>query len=247
MFNKIIVCTPTVNWNPKFKAFAKNVVQTIGCEHRIACIRNSGNIPMTKMYKDAFNFLKDEKDSIIVFSHDDLEYVTVGWGNKLLDLFNNNQDYGIIGLAGSTFYDGTRPWWTYDTKQYLLGQVIHRTEQKGLFMTAFSELLDEDVKECVVVDGLFMAVNPTKIEYEFDETLGGFHFYDIDFCLGNFLTHKCKIGVTTNIRVVHNSVGKPNEMFKHNQEVVNEKYKEFYPIEVAKQDKEEKKENNNEE
>ena len=31
--------------------------------------------------------------------------------------------------------------------------------------------------------------------------------YDIDFCLSNYIDGKTKIGVTTNIRLAHNSVG----------------------------------------
>ena len=39
----------------------------------------------------------------------------------------------------------------------------------------------------VCVDGVFMAVNRQQLAENFNETLSGFHFYDIDFCLNNFI------------------------------------------------------------
>jgi molecular chaperone DnaJ len=46
------------------------------------------------------------------------------------------------------------------------------------------------------------------------------------------LDEKTKIGVTTNIRIAHNSIGQLSEGWHKNREVINEKYKEYYPIKV---------------
>ena len=171
-------------------------------------------------------------DNILVFVHDDVEFVTLGWGRKLLDIFNGNPDYGIIGLAGTRKYTGDKPWWL-EPIEYKVGQVIHREQFKGMFLTKFSENLEEPVKEVVVIDGLFMAADPEKIKDGFDPNLQGFHFYDIDFCLRN-RRDDCKVGVTTEIRVVHNSVGKITEEYSKRMKDEKEKYKEVLPIILEK-------------
>ena len=79
-----------------------------------------------------------------------------------------------------------------------------------------------------------MAVNRNRITKRFDENLNGFHFYDIDFCLNNFLDKKTKIGVTTLIRIVHKSMGNTPIEWRLNLDYVNQKYKDFYPIKVKK-------------
>ena len=49
--------------------------------------------------------------------------------------------------------------------------------------------------------------NYKDFSLEDSKNINGFNFYEIDFCLNNFIDKKTKIGVTTNIRVAHNSIG----------------------------------------
>ena len=79
-----------------------------------------------------------------------------------------------------------------------------------------------------------MAVHTKRISKDFDESIKGFDFYDIDFCLANFIDKKTKIGVTTNIRVAHNSVGKLKPTWYENRDLINEKYKNYLPINLKK-------------
>jgi hypothetical protein len=91
--------------------------------------------------------------------------------------------------------------------------------------------LDKDLQEVCVIDGLFMAVHRKRITKGFDETKK-FDFYDVSLCLDNFLDGKTKIGVTTNIRVAHNSIGQMRPEWYTAREEVNKKYGDKYPIEV---------------
>ena len=77
-----------------------------------------------------------------------------------------------------------------------------------------------------------MAVAKNRLGSDFDKSINGFHFYDITFCLDNYLSGWCKIGVTTNIRILHKSVGKLNQGWFDNREIINLKYKKHYPIRV---------------
>ena len=148
--------------------------------------------------------------------------------NDIIVLFNENKDYGIIGIAGSAQFDANATWWQYEKK---FGQVLHRHEGKS-WLTAFSPLLNKDLQEVCVIDGLFMAVHRKRITKGFDENLKRFDYYDISLCLDNFLDGKTKIGVTTNIRVAHNSIGQMREEWYSAREYINNKYKNYYPIKV---------------
>ncbi len=76
-----------------------------------------------------------------------------------------------------------------------------------------------------MVDGLFIAVDKTKIEERFDESVVGFHFYDVDFCYRNF-QKEVSIGVVYDIRITHKSIGQTNEQWELNRRVFSEKYSE---------------------
>jgi hypothetical protein len=172
-----------------------------------------------------------EVDSdVIVFIHDDIEFLRKGWGAEVLRLFNTHEDYGIIGVAGSAQFDENGAWWNYEKK---FGQVLHRAEGKS-WLTAFSPLLDKDLQEVVIIDGLFMAVHKKRISENFSRELSGFDMYDVYFNLANWLAKKCKIGVTTNIRLAHNSVGKLKDSWYTNREIINEKFGKYFPIDILK-------------
>jgi hypothetical protein len=101
-------------------------------------------------------------------------------------------------------------------------------------LTAFSPLLKQDLEEVVVIDGLFMAVHRKRISKNFNRKLDFFDFYDINLCLSNYEDGKCKIGVTTNIRLAHNSIGKLKESWFTNREIINAKFGHLYPIDVKR-------------
>ena len=113
------------------------------------------------------------------------------------------------------------------------GQVLHRWEGKS-WLTAFSPLLDKDLQEVAVIDGLFIAIHKKRISENFSREIESFDFYDIHFCLSNLLKKKCKIGVTTNIRVAHNSIGKLKDSWYKNREIINEKFGRKFPIDILK-------------
>lgn len=205
--------------------FILHLAETCGCEYEIFAINNPNGISLSKIYYDS---IKVAPTNIVVFIHDDIEFLKKNWGKEILRLFNENEEYGIIGVAGSAQFDENGAWWNYKKK---FGQVLHRSEGKS-WLTAFSPLLDKDLQEVAVIDGLFMAIKKDKATKEFDANLQGFDFYDINFCLDNLKNKTCKIGVTTNIRIAHNSVGKLKQSWYDNREIINERYKDMYPIDV---------------
>lgn len=196
---------------------------------KIRFYTNDNALGLSALYNGVMQ--SDVIDSeIIVFCHDDLDFLKKGWDDEIYRLFKEHKDYGIIGVAGSAEFDSNAAWWNY-SKKY--GQVLHRHDGKS-WLTTFSPLLDKDLEEVCVIDGLFMAVNRSRISKNFDKELPGYDFYDIDFCLANYIDGKTKIGVTTNIRLAHNSIGELSQGWYNNRIVVNDKYKDYYPIKVKK-------------
>ena len=77
-----------------------------------------------------------------------------------------------------------------------------------------------------------MAVHKKRIAENFNRELDGFDFYDIWFCLANYFAGKCKIGVTTNIRIAHNSIGRLKDTWYKNREIINNTFGNKFPVEL---------------
>ena len=227
MDNKIAVVVCSKKTSEENKGFVEHIKETCGCDTHVYMIHNPDGVSLSKIYADML--VNKEIDSdIIVFIHDDIEFLKKGWGAEVLRLFNEHEEYGIIGVAGSAQFDERGAWWNYDKKY---GQVLHRAEGKS-WLTAFSPLLTKDLEDVVVIDGLFMAIHKKRISENFSRDLDGFDMYDIWFCLSNYFAKKCKIGVTTNIRLAHNSVGKLKDTWYKNREIINNTFGNKFPVEL---------------
>ena len=224
MNNEITIVISSKKDSTENMQLLNNIKETIGVSSNIMHIQNNG-VSLTTVYQEAMD--KSNTD-IVVFVHDDIEFLRSGWGIELIRMFNEHKEYGIIGVAGSAEFDSNAMWWNY-SKKY--GQVLHRSNGDS-WLTTFSPLLKKDLEEVCVIDGLFMAVHKKRISKGFSKEVEGFNFYDIDFCLSNFLDGKTKIGVTTHIRLAHNSVGNLTENWFNNKEKINDKFGKNYPIKV---------------
>jgi glycosyltransferase involved in cell wall biosynthesis len=186
---------------------------------------NNGEKGLAQVYNEILN---EAQNNIVVFCHDDIEFDTNNWGEKLLKLFNKNPEFGIIGIAGTTdLIDGR--WWTL--KESMTGIVSHKHEGKK-WTNTYSSDQGNKLKEVVVLDGLFFAVDKTKIVKTFDESFSGFHFYEIPFCFENYLGG-VKLAVTTQIRVTHMSIGQTNQQWEENKSQFEERYKSNLPVRLS--------------
>lgn len=172
---------------------------------------------------------------ILVFIHHDIEFDTKEWGKKLLKHFNKpNNPYQIIGVAGATELFQHACWWlTADSKSMntksMMGIVNHDNGIRK-WESRYSEP-HVGVKPVLLIDGLFMAVDTEEIENKFDETYKGFHFYDVSFCIPNYLDG-CNIGVITDVRITHKSIGQTNDQWELSRQKFAEQYKEELPLKV---------------
>jgi GT2 family glycosyltransferase len=99
------------------------------------------------------------------------------------------------------------------------------------WLSEYSGNFGENIVPVTVVDGLIFGVNKQKIKARFDETIKGFHMYDIDFCIANFLGG-VKIGVLFNFNITHKSIGQTNQEWETNRYQVANKYDGKLPLSV---------------
>ena len=190
---------------------------------------NNGDKSLNQTYNE---ILQESENDIVILCHDDLYFETKGWGFKVIEHFQKN-DFGILGVAGSTYLPMSGMWW--EDKRKMIGIVNHEHEGKK-WESKYSEEQGKKIKQTVLVDGLFIAVDKNRIKENFNEKIQGFHFYDLEFCIGNY-EKEVKIGVITNIRITHKSIGMTNEQWEENRKLFAERHKEILPIKLPKNEK----------
>jgi len=190
---------------------------------QILVYENDGVDSLTKIYNIA---LKDAENDIVVFMHDDLILETQNIAPKIVKLFEKHPEYGIIGIAGTdNLTSGC--WW--DNRPDMYGQVGHINEGKRHKSIFNKGIFNDKLKDVVIVDGLFFAVRKSLIKEGFNEQFDGFHFYDITFCVENFLKG-VKIGVTTKIELTHKSIGAVNKKWEKNKLLFEALYDKQLPL-----------------
>ena len=150
--------------------------------------------------------LVNYKDSIdaLVFVHDDVSLTDIFLDEKLETGFKT---YGILGVAGSSKFSLNEPVvWHNSPKECWSGAVEHPMVNKDVAPGSFYyTLFGATPKTCAVIDGVFIAIDLTKIgKLRFQEEFM-FHFYDLAFCMEAYF-EKIKIG-TTNVHLTHMSHG----------------------------------------
>lgn len=155
---------------------------------------------LSKIYN---NSIKTNKYDMFIFVHDDVLIEDMFLFEKLEEA---SKQFKMIGLAGSQKFklhnEGTLMWLQNDNRQQCSGSVAH-FHNNEYFVSCYGA----SKKKCLVMDGLFLAVDAKTI-YDnnilFDEQFD-FHFYDLDICL-QFFSKKIPIG-TWPISVFHKSAG----------------------------------------
>lgn len=212
--------------------FSTRKVDTIFIDHvkktcmykgvEVIAYQNNNEYSLTQLYNRG---LDEASSDIIVFCHDDIVFETKNWGEKVIKHFEKNPEYGVLGVAGTDHMVDGR-WWTI--KNSMHGTVKH-TDGVKVWTNKYSESYGNQIKEMVAVDGLFIAVNRERIKNRFNESFQGFHFYDIPFCFDNHLSG-VKVGLISNILLLHKSVGQTNETWETNKVKFEDLYASKLPI-----------------
>jgi hypothetical protein len=190
---------------------------------------NNGEKSLSQVYNE---IIEESEFDIVVLCHDDIYFDSKKFATKVYKNFEDS-DYGILGVAGTTELPKSGMWWE---GRKMLGIVNHEHEGKK-WENKYCENVNDQIRSSVIVDGLFMCLHKKRIKHLFDETVEGFHFYDVTFCFNNFLD-KVRIGVMFNIRITHLSIGMTNESWEKNRNIFSEKYSSFLPARSNPNEKE---------
>jgi hypothetical protein len=192
---------------------------------QIIVFENDG-IALSKIYKEG---LEKSTSDIVVFMHDDVNIETSNLTPKINRLFDDNPEYGIIGVVGTDNLTSGR-WW--DNQENMFGIVSHEYEGKRHTNYFSKQQYIDTLKEVVTIDGLFMMVHKKRIKHTFNEEFRGFHFYDLPICVENYMDG-VKIGVTTKIKLLHKSIGITNKEWERNKLLFEALYEKKLPLKVV--------------
>jgi glycosyltransferase involved in cell wall biosynthesis len=187
---------------------------------------NQGDKSLSQVYNEIIN---EAKSDIVILCHDDIYFDTPAWYSKVQKSFEKN-DFGILGVAGTTHLSQSGMWWETNRRKNMVGIVNHESGGKK-WESRYSSPQGNEISQVAVVDGVFIAIHKLRIKKLFVEDFKGFHFYDLPFCLENHL-EGVKIGVTTNIRITHKSIGQTNQQWEDNRKQFIENYGEVLPVKI---------------
>jgi tetratricopeptide (TPR) repeat protein len=145
--------------------------------------------------------LRRADGDVVVFSHDDVEILVDGFGERLRAHLARSD---IVGIAGATDVRG--PAWAQAGHPYLHGAVGYAIEQR--FEAHVYSTQGPLVAGVRVLDGVLLAMRGEVAErIGWDHVaFDGFHGYDVDFCL-RAGAQGCRLAVACDLGVLHRSQG----------------------------------------
>jgi hypothetical protein len=226
MKDNIIVVFSSHRTEEENDKFVKHVDDTIGAKHTTVCYPNFNQYSLPQIYNQAIREHNNDT-AIMVFCHNDITIKTQNWGRLLLNKFNST-NFDIIGVAGTTYLHDNGQWWHDRSKMH---GVVEHTDGYNTWTSEYAPPVKGRTIPVVVIDGVFMVVDCNNIGHQFDEDFKGFHFYDLPMVFSNVLDGY-NAGVTTDIRILHQSIGITNEQWEENRKQFVKKYKDELPFSI---------------
>ena len=226
MKNNIVVVFSSHRSEEANQEFINHIDKTIGVRHKTICYPNFNQYSLAQIYNQAMRDYRDP-EGVFVFCHNDIWFKTLEWGKFLIKKFNHT-DFDIIGVAGSTYLHDNGVWWHDRSKMH---GIVEHTNTLRQWVSEYSKPRPNYLKPVTVIDGLFMAIDCYNITHGFDEDFKGFHFYDLPIVFNNVLDGH-NAGVTTDIRILHESVGMTNDEWEENRKLFVDKFKSELPFSI---------------
>ena len=179
-----------------------NIKETIGIEYELIVIDNNiEKLSIAKAYNEGVLRARYEH---LVFCHEDIRFHTNNWGESLVNALNGS-DIGLIGVSGALIKTKAPINWSKVPKEYFRISALQQFNNTTANVSV--NPLNELLSEVAVLDGLFLACKKKIIkEIPFDEeSLNGFHLYDMDISLR--IGKKYKVMVSHNLSIEHFSTG----------------------------------------
>lgn len=157
-----------------------------------------------------------------IYMHQDVFIVNKLFLQDVLDIFQANNDIGLIGLAGCKRLMNPTPIWWYADERY--GKIFHKSAPENIYVADFGCCADCLV-EVAAVDGLLMA---TQYDLTWrNDLFKGWHFYDISQSR-EFIQAGYKVVVPhRNVPWVIHACGNriPNQVYADNMKIFKANYR----------------------
>ncbi len=159
---------------------------------------------------------------IIIFSHDDIAILNDDFAPRLA---THLAEYDAVGVAGTTLLTGPAVFWSGHPHTH--GWVAQSEGGRTKFRALTYTLNYKPVSSMQALDGVLIAAKRSLFDrFQFDETVKGFHFYDIDFTYALYRAG-CQLAVVPNLRIVHYSEGKFDATWQRASEDFQKRYPEL--------------------
>jgi hypothetical protein len=167
--------------------------------------------PLAVVYNMILNEADTKDFDYVVFMHSDVQLDLKGFITHLEQVHGT---YDVIGLAGCAKFSVSQSplnWFcgSHPFPNDRWGCVSHGElgNQTSFFSQRYPEVTDHEV---ACIDGLCMVFSRKAIDsgLRFDETFGGYDFYDTDTCYSAIMKYGLKIGVIVRPDLMHYSIGR---------------------------------------
>ncbi len=217
----IIICSISKDFYDRFE---KSLVRTIEIPYEIIVINNDiEKLSLSKAYNKGGRMSKFD---YLLFVHEDVEFLNIGWGKRLIQILSNNH-IGIVGVAGSTYLPSVPSGWYLPDEKYNLVYVHQGFKYKEAPLRLDNQ--GDNLTQVYLVDGVFLGMRrDVYSEFSFNEKLTGFHGYDVD--ISQRVSSKYQNVFTNQIEFVHHSEGKVDKIYFDTILIYKGQYSRFkYP------------------
>jgi hypothetical protein len=218
----IIICSRVKSISA---TLSENIKDTIGCDYELTVIDNSEN-----QYSifEAYNLgIERSTADFLCFLHDDVLIHTKNWGLLVKDIFEQNKELGLLGVAGAKSKTKMpSAWWNCPEEDKVL--YIKQHLRNGSIEDWEKGFTDKNRKKVVAIDGVFMIARRDK-RFRFQEALKGFHCYDLNISF-DYIKLGYTIMVSNLILVEHFSLGKLDKNWYSSTLQMHKLYSNLLPL-----------------
>lgn len=193
----VIICSASAQQRERV---CKNIAETIGVEHEFIIHDNTQENRLGIC--QAYNICASKaKYDCLCFVHEDVEFLTKGWGRELT--VQANKDFtGVIGLAGGTVVTQTPLAWGDLGDPYIRVHIMHGRKRLWSENPA-----GETFSRVITLDGVLLFCKKSvwdNVRFN-DADFKGFHTYDLDFSFHASKSYRNY--VYHGLDLIHNSKG----------------------------------------
>ncbi|PSL30326.1 glycosyltransferase [Dyadobacter jiangsuensis] len=227
----IIICSAN---DVELAHVSENIRKTVGVAYEIIAIDNRREPRgICAVYNEG---AKRARFDLLCFMHEDIEMMTADWGARVLDIFDQNPQLGLLGIAGGG-YKSLAPssWYNYHLQENggFYCNLVQGYRHTGREDTVeYRNPRNQPLSRVACIDGCWMCTRKEVVRrFPFDEKLlTGFHGYDLDFSIA--VNQEYQVAVTFEVLLKHFSEGNFNQTWRTQMLKVHQKWPHLLPLNI---------------